>query len=246
MNSIAPKRPRSRYLPRFAASLIGVILLLLISAPLAGRPPLDVFLGFALALLLCLITTVLALAALLWGLYKRNRVLARHAGVAVILAAAPLLACVATLGPARLGAPPIHDISTDTVNPPQFVAARSLRSAGENSTAYAGARVAALQRQAYPDIRPLHSSLAPAAALAAAVRTAHSLGWRIVTMDPTAGRIEATASTPVIGFTDDIVIRIQPDPSGSRVDIRSASRVGVGDFGANAARIRLFLRRFAP
>lgn len=244
MNGTASKPPRSRHLPRIAALLIGAILLLLISAPVAGMAPLQVFLGFALALLLCLVTAVLALAVLLRGLYLRERVPARNAGLALILAAAPVLACVATLGPARLGAPPIHDISTDTANPPQFIAARTLRRAGENSIAYAGARVATLQRRNYPDIRPLHSPLAPAAALAAAVHTARELGWRIVTVDPDAGRIEATATTPLLGFTDDIVIRIEPDAPGSRVDLRSASRLGVGDFGANAARIRLFLRRF--
>ena len=142
--------------------------------------------------------------------------------------------------------PPIHDITTDTQDPPEFVAVLPQRTGAANPAAYGGDSVAVLQRQAYPDIRPLHLAVPPNMAFARALATARAMGWEIVAADTSAGRIEATATTRWFGFKDDVVIRIRPEAEGSRVDVRSVSRVGKSDLGTNAARVRSFLARLAP
>src|SRR5262249_6734794 len=98
------------------------------------------------------------------------------------------------------------------------------------------------QRQAYPEIVPLTIALPPAAAFNRALDTAQKLGWTVVAADDAAGRVEASDRSRWFGFTDDIVIRVTPAGSGSRVDLRSSSRVGRSDFGANAARIDRYLQ----
>lgn len=138
--------------------------------------------------------------------------------------------------------PPIHDISTDTNRPPEFVAVLPLRAGAANSAEYGGPEVAAAQIGAYPDLKTYRMDAAPAQAFERAQQAAHGLGWEIVSADPAAGRIEATDTTFWFGFKDDVVIRIEPDGAGSRVDVRSVSRVGMSDVGANAARIRAFLQ----
>jgi uncharacterized protein (DUF1499 family) len=142
-------------------------------------------------------------------------------------------------------APPIHDISTDLQEPPAFVAVLPLRGGRSNPVERGGAAVAEAQRSAYPDIQPLTLGLAPADAFALALRVAREMGWEIVAQDVADGRIEATATTFWFGFKDDVVVRVLPSGSGSRIDVRSLSRVGVGDAGANAKRIRKFLARLA-
>lgn len=138
--------------------------------------------------------------------------------------------------------PPIDDITTDTANPPAFVATVAPRKAeGGNPAAYQGARIAEQQTRAYPDIAPLTLAIAPAQAFARALDTAQRMGWTIVEGDPISGRIEANDRSRWFGFTDDIVIRITAAGSGSRVDMRSSSRHGRGDFGVNAVRIRAYM-----
>jgi uncharacterized protein (DUF1499 family) len=139
--------------------------------------------------------------------------------------------------------PPIHDISTDTEHPPEFVAVLPLRVNAPNSTTYGGAEIAAQQHQAYPDVQPLTLNAPPAAAFERALGTARAMGWQIVAADRTAGRLEATATTPWFGFKDDVVVRITPKGGGSRVDVRSVSRVGGSDVGTNAKRIREFMKK---
>jgi len=138
--------------------------------------------------------------------------------------------------------PPIHDISTDTKRPPEFVAVLPLRADAPNPAEYGGAEIAEQQIGAYPDLQTHRMDAAPAQAFERAQEAARGLGWEIVSADPVAGRIEATDTTFWFGFKDDVVIRIEPDAAGSRVDVRSLSRVGGSDVGANAARIRAFLQ----
>jgi uncharacterized protein (DUF1499 family) len=137
-------------------------------------------------------------------------------------------------------APAIHDITTDTDNPPPFVAMLRLREGAVNPAEYGGPEVAARQRAAYPDIVPVTLNLPPARAFDRALAAVRSMGWDLVASDPPAGRIEATDTTFWFGFKDDIVVRVQAQDNGSRVDVRSLSRVGGGDTGANAARIRKY------
>jgi uncharacterized protein (DUF1499 family) len=141
--------------------------------------------------------------------------------------------------------PPIHDITTDTERPPAFVAVLPLRAAAgaANSTTYEGAEVARQQRAAYPDVVPYVAPIPPREALRHALDAARELGWTIVAVDTTAGRIEASTRTRWFGFTDDVVVRVTPTPTGSRVDARSVSRVGKSDVGTNATRLRRFLGR---
>ncbi len=138
--------------------------------------------------------------------------------------------------------PRIHDITTDTKKPPQFVTILSLLKPDDNSHVYGGEPVAAQQRKAYPDIIPLILPVPPDQAFDKALAGARRLGWQIIDTDKNAGRIEAVATTFWFGFRDDIVIRLRHQNSGSRVDIRSESRVGLSDLGKNAERIRRFLR----
>ena len=138
--------------------------------------------------------------------------------------------------------PRIHDITTDTTSPPEFVALLRLRKSDENSPAYGGGEVAVRQLKAYPDIIPLMLPVPSDQAFERALAVARRLGWQIIDADKTTGRIEAVATTFWFGFKDDIVIRLRQKDSGSRVDIRSESRVGVSDLGKNAERIRKFLK----
>lgn len=141
--------------------------------------------------------------------------------------------------------PRIHDITTDTDNPPGFAAVLPARQAEQaNTVDYGGPGLAAQQKAAYPDVAPLLTALAPADAFQRALATATSLGWVIAAADPAAGRIEASQSSLWFHFTDDIVVRIAPRSDGqpgSRIDLRSVSRQGRSDFGVNAGRIRRFI-----
>lgn len=136
--------------------------------------------------------------------------------------------------------PDIHDISTDTAEPPPYQALLAQRASAPNGTDYGGPKVASQQHAGYPDIQPLHFDAAPATVFNAALLTAKAMGWTIAAQEPAKGRIEATATTFWFGFKDDVVIRVVADAAGTRLDIRSASRVGSSDVGANAARIRAF------
>jgi uncharacterized protein (DUF1499 family) len=140
-------------------------------------------------------------------------------------------------------APPIHDVTTDPEDPPAFVAAVARRAGAWNPVEYAGPAVAVQQRAAFPDLVPLDLAAPPERIFPAAEAAARGLGWEIVAAVPAEGRLEATATTPWFGFKDDVVVRVRARGSGSRVDVRSLSRVGVGDLGVNAARVRAFLER---
>jgi uncharacterized protein (DUF1499 family) len=139
--------------------------------------------------------------------------------------------------------PMIHDITTDTENPPSFVAILPLRQDASNPSEYGGKAVAAQQLKAYPDVRPLTLPVPPDVAFAKALRAARDAGWDVVESRPDQGRIEATDTTLWFGFKDDIVVRVSAGDGGSRIDVRSVSRVGKSDVGTNATRIRHYLSR---
>ncbi len=190
---------------------------------------------------LAVVASVAGLTALIWaGAGAKRGVVA----VAILSLAVSLPVFAVPLHWVYLARslPPIHDITTDTRDPPVFVAILPLRSAAPDPSAYGGPRVAALQKLAYPDIKPAILSLSPSEAFQDALRTARSLGWHIVAAVPQVGRIEATDTTFWFGFADDIVVRVRPVAAGARVDLRSTSRVGVSDLGTNARRIRAFLK----
>ncbi len=139
--------------------------------------------------------------------------------------------------------PPITDISTDTSNPPPLVVTAKMRQGALTSAKYPGESAAEQQHAAYPDIKPMTLAVPPAEAFKKVDQVAMAMGWDVVARAPGDGRIEAVAEDSWFGLKDDIVVRIRADGDGSRVDIRSKSRAGSTDLGANAQRIRQFCQK---
>lgn len=233
-------------LPRVCLTLAALALgLLLLSGPLTrfGLVPFRTgLLVFAAALVFAIASFTIATVSLLVPRLRGDRASAFRWAV--------LLSVVVMAGPAVFvqkarSVPAIHDITTDTVDPPAFVGVIPLRTAAGalNPPQYPGQVVAAEQKKAYPDLLPLDSSLSPAEAFKQAAGAARAMGWEIVAEKAAEGRIEATATTAWFAFKDDIVIRVSAATAGSRIDVRSKSRVGRSDVGANAARIRDYLAK---
>jgi uncharacterized protein (DUF1499 family) len=139
--------------------------------------------------------------------------------------------------------PMIHDISTDTADPPTFTVALQQRGA-ESNTLELDQSVMRQQEEAYPDLQTLVSPLPTDEAYNRALQVATNLGWDIYHQDSNTGVIEAVDTTSIMGFKDDIVIRVRSSAQGTLLDLRSVSRVGEGDLGANAQRIRAFRDAF--
>ncbi len=134
--------------------------------------------------------------------------------------------------------PSIHNITTDTLDPPAFDKLVAVREAEKaNPLAYDAAKLAPLQQQAYPAVKPLISDIAPAQMLDKAVAALKAMGLEVVDVNRQGGMVEATHETFWFGFKDDVVVRVRAEGSGSIVDIRSVSRVGESDLGKNAERI---------
>lgn len=245
---IAPGLQRSaRYLSR-ASAVLGILAILAVALP--GPAYRLAFLGLSAAFIwvrmgagggiLAIVLSLLGLALLL-----RARTRLPSYGWAVLGLILGVLAFGIPYSEWKRmeSAPPIHDITTDTLNPPQFHAILPLRAQAPNSPMYGGPAVAARQLAAYPDIRPLFFSLPPVRVYDAALQAAQVLHWHIVAQNASLGTIEATDTTFWFGFKDDIVIRVAGNAAGTRLDIRSESRVSVNDAGGNAARIRTFRAR---
>lgn len=130
--------------------------------------------------------------------------------------------------------PPINDISTNTEDAPVFWDM-------PNPTDYPGAKSAALQRAAYPDLAPLKLAMPPDQAFAQALALAKDKGWVIVASVPEEGRLEVTVTSLLYGFTDEVIVRVKASDAGAQVDVRSRSRIGRIDRGVNAKRIRTYL-----
>jgi uncharacterized protein (DUF1499 family) len=162
------------------------------------------------------------------------------ARTAILIALVPLALIGNTLVTAR-SVPPIHNISTDTANPPQFQKIVELRGETSNSLLYDASSLAEVQRQAYPEVQTLLTSDTPEQAHAKALGIVDALGWELVNADAAAGIIEATETTAIWAFKDDVVIRITQQGERTAIDLRSVSRVGQSDIGANAKRIMKFL-----
>jgi len=139
--------------------------------------------------------------------------------------------------------PPIHDITTDPVDPPRFEALARLRTGdGTNTAVYAGLYSAEQQRLAYPDVETVELDVPVQRAFEVTMQLVNKRKWVVIDERPPQpprriGRIEAVARTPIMGFREDVSIRVTPDGEGSRVDIRSSSRYFESDLGSNAARI---------
>jgi uncharacterized protein (DUF1499 family) len=237
-----------RIVARVGVWLVLLDLLAVIAAPLArmylnlaGMTAFTIFFtGILSGLLLAGAALIFSVVTAIMGVppaWKRGLLV-------TLLGLLPLAGVAVFLGPGRLQSPMIHDISTDTDDPPVFVQARQLRTPQENSLDYGGAPVAQQQHMAYPDIKPVIDDLSREEALTRVVQVVLGLNWTLVNADFDTGIVEAYDTTRVFGFVDDIVIRVRAHGGGSRIDIRSVSRVGLGDAGMNAARIRSFIVAF--
>jgi uncharacterized protein (DUF1499 family) len=187
--------------------------------------------------LLAIVALLMGVMALIGG-YGGDGVYTQKAVIAVVLAVVVLYAPLSTL---RKGGnvPPIHDISTDLDHPPVFVAVPALRAASDNSLEIK-AEVQAQQKAFYTELAPKRLGGLPSDNFAKALVAAEAMGWDIVAQDASAGTLEATATTALFGFKDDVSIRLSADAGATKVDMRSVSRVGVSDLGANAARIEAY------
>lgn len=195
-----------------------------------------------------------AFTLLRWGAYGgilaillAGVALWRARGRSLFAAAALVIGLSAVVIPLRYqraaaAAPPIHDITTDTASPPTFAAVVPLRADAPNTLEYSQ-EVARQQRESYPDIKPLILEIPVPQVFDRALQAARDAGWTIVATDADAGRIEATDTTTFFGFKDDIIVRLTSLGSRTVVDVRSVSRVGRGDAGTNARRIREYLQR---
>ncbi len=227
------------------AMALGALAMLLLSGPGTRQEWWSWPFGLALlrgAAYLGLAAGALSLVLVLLAALPRWRQRAWLPLLSLCIAAAAVAPPLILLGRAK-GVPPIHDITTDTADPPAFVALLEARNRSPNGAAYGGAAIAAQQQQAYGDIKPLTLVLPPREALQKVIDAARALDWEVVASDAAAGRVEATDTTTWFGFKDDIVIRVRPEGAGSRIDVRSASRVGKSDVGANAERIRRLTAR---
>lgn len=255
--SETPAKP-DRIVRWAAVALLGLALLVLAMAVLAGpgyRADL-VALSTAFSLLRWgawtgIAVGVLSVLGLVLAMVRRRLRDAGFLAVAVLLCGAVVVPIRGLQSDAQ-AYPPIHDVTTDLADPPQFAAIpprvydplRVPARSEEMEAMTPQQRWRAYHEQAYGDLSTLELGLAPANALAAAEAVARDMGWEIVATDPSAGRLEATATTAWFGFKDDVVLRVHPAAGGgSEVDVRSVSRIGISDLGANAKRIREFLER---
>jgi uncharacterized protein (DUF1499 family) len=224
---------------------IGTILVIIAlgGARVGVLPPMPAFGVFGIAMLALIVSIFVTVIGLIVS--KGTCGTASTVRVWVVLAVAALLMAVSvSQQPDSSGSSPIHDITTDIGNPPSFEAIVPLREASgaSNPPEYAGEDAAEIQKAIFPEIVTLTVEKPTEEVFEAAEKVARDLGWEIVRSDPESGQIEATATTYWFRFKDDVVIRLTPRGTGSYVDIRSKSRIGRGDMGANANRINTFLR----
>jgi hypothetical protein len=229
----------------FAATFLAIIIVR--SGVLEIKPAIATF-GGALAIAVIALLVALAAFVVIW----MEGLAGMRAALSAMAISLLLLAYPAYLGLKAYRLPWIYDITTDPIDPPRYEALARARPRDSNPVTYAGLYAAEQQRVAYPDVGPLGTNATPQAAYRAAlaVMNKHKDSflapyWRVIeAREPTGsrdGRIEAVAYSSLMGFRDDVVVRVREDPDGARIDARSSSRYGSFDFGTNAARIRRLL-----
>ncbi len=192
---------------------------------------------------LLMIGAGLSLIGLIFAIFKKVPGLALPSLLAIIIAGS-VMASLMTMR-STAGEHPIHDITTDFANPPAIIAGAKFDR--KNPANYVGdqdsgngSTVREVQQKIYPDLAPQTFTQGQTIVFDAARASALAQGWEILSEDNVAGMIEATHKSRWFGFIDDISIRIAPVENGTRVDVRSKSRVGRSDLGANVKRIRAF------
>jgi uncharacterized protein (DUF1499 family) len=212
-------------------------------ARLSGADPMGALVVFGASLALAFLALLLAASAavVIWRTGRRG---AGRAATGFALALA-LVAYPAFLSIRAVSLPAINDVSTDFESPPSFMISSRARAARGGQTP--PAPTAAARKAAYPEIQPAMVDLEAEQAYRLALRICKDLGWRIVDATPPnlrgdgVAHVDATDRSLIFGFVSDIAIRVRPLTNQTRIDIRSVSRIGKHDFGANARRIRRFL-----
>lgn len=233
----------ARRLALFSLAAVLLSIIIVRSGLIEVEPGLATLAG-ALVVAILAILTGLTSFAVIW----RDGLRGLGYAVSGIAIGAVLLLYPAYLGYKAYHLPAISDITTDAIDPPRFEAIARLRSRAANPVQYAGLYAAEQQHDAYPDIEPLEVSVTPKFAYDTALALVNRNRWLVIdARDPQVGRrdgrIEAVARTPIMGFRDDVVIRIRGTGEETRIDMRSASRYGRHDIGANAARITSFFEQ---
>ena len=233
----------SRRTAIFALATAGVAIGLSRFAHVAAASALAVF-GAALVLALLAVLLAGAAAVVIWRTGQRG---ANQAALGLVMSLA-ILADPAYLTIVALRLPAINDVTTDLETPPSFmISAKAREARAGHSPAPRTPEAATLQKTAYPEVQPILVDLEPAQAYRLALRVVGDLGWRVVDANPPNLRVDGDAQVEAIsrsllfGFADDIAIRIHPLVNQTRIDIRSVSRVGQHDFGANARHIDRFI-----
>ena len=223
------------------AVLAGLVLISAGPGYRYGWWPLDsgmALIGYGLLLGLAAISTSVAALMLSWYVVSTRGRIFGLAGVIVALVVAYVPYHWYLL---ERDSPPIHDIVTDTEHPLAFDKLAAARGVGENSVAYGGADVAQMQHDAYPDIAPLISERSPSEAFAAVMEVVSDSNWEVANVDTGAMTVEATDQSFWFGLKEDIILRVTPAGAGSRIDIRSQSRIRISDAGTNARRVKQVL-----
>ena len=173
-------------------------------------------------------------------IFKRKTVTLGSTVIALLLSAIAIAMPLSMMNKGK-SVPPIHDISTDLINPPKFDAIAPLRADAPNPVEYAGEATAKQQRDAYPDLKTLSYAQSQSELVKATEQAVNNLGWDLVNSDVDKGIVEATDSTMWFGFKDDVVVRVTDNGNERLLDIRSKSRVGGSDLGKNSERIHNFI-----
>ena len=215
---------------------ILALLLLLVSGPLYQAEILGLMNAFLAMRIALIVGAVAIILALIQVIFMRKTISWPVTGIAVLCAAVAIFMPLSMMNKAK-SVPPIHDITTDLVNPPKFVAILPLRADAPNPAEYQGEEVASQQREAYPELQTQKYQQTAEQVFDAALAAVKDMGLDVVNSDKTLGLIEAFDTTTFFGFVDDVVIRIQSDGQMTMLDARSKSRVGMSDIGKNAERL---------
>src|SRR5208282_2249570 len=232
----------SRRLALFSLAATFIAIIVVRSGALEIVPALST-LGGALVLAILAILLAFGAAISIW----KDGVGGVHEAVTGLLIGLALIVYPLYLGVKAYRLPAIYDVTTDPIDPPRFEAIARLRPRDANPVTYAGLYTAELQRAAYSDIEPDLTNSSPQEAYDAVLKVVTQRKWHIVdarppqAAAPREGRIEAIARTMILGFRDDVVVRVRATPDGARIDVRSASRYGRHDLGGNAARVRALI-----
>jgi uncharacterized protein (DUF1499 family) len=232
----------SRRLALFSLAATFIAIIVVRSGALEIVPALST-LGGALALALLAILLAFGAAISIW----KDGVGGIGEAVTGLLIGLALIAYPLYVGVKAYRLPAIYDITTDPIDPPRFDAIARLRPRDANPVTYAGLYTAEQQRTAYSDIEPDMTSVSPQEAYDAALKVITRRKWHVVDARPPQGTapreglIEAIARTPILGFRDDVAVRVRATRDGARIDVRSASRYGRHDLGTNAARVRALI-----